>query len=95
MQDLLARFHGSWDLRPKRDADGNIVGCHAVLKQDVLPKGEHSRFLCVQLASFVMCSSVSCMLLVHNALSTITGCRITTPFLSLCGFEGSEALNVG
>lgn len=40
LQDLLARFHGSWDLRPKRDAAGNIVGCHAVLKQDVLPKGK-------------------------------------------------------
>jgi hypothetical protein len=42
--DLLARFHGSWDLRPRRDAAGNIVGCHAVLKQDVLPKGCPSFF---------------------------------------------------
>lgn len=39
-QDILSRFHGSWELRPRRDAAGNIVGCHALLEQDVLPKGE-------------------------------------------------------
>ncbi|KAF6266258.1 hypothetical protein COO60DRAFT_444350 [Scenedesmus sp. NREL 46B-D3] len=37
--DLLSRFHGGWELRPIKDASGRVTGCHAVLSQDVLPKG--------------------------------------------------------
>jgi hypothetical protein len=46
LQDLLSRFHGSWELRPIKDASGKTTGCHAVLSQDVLPKGEAHCFAC-------------------------------------------------
>ena len=39
MQDILNRFHGSWLVTPETGADGQIVGCTAVLEQDVLPRG--------------------------------------------------------
>lgn len=38
--DILSRFHGSWELRPVRDAaSGAVTGCRAALTQDILPKG--------------------------------------------------------
>jgi hypothetical protein len=40
LQDILSRFHDAWELRPVRDAAGNVVACDAQLTQDVLPRGE-------------------------------------------------------
>lgn len=40
VQDILNRFHGSWLVTPETDANGQVVGCTAVLEQDVLPRGE-------------------------------------------------------
>lgn len=37
--DILNRFHGSWLVTPETDATGEVVGCTAVLEQDVLPRG--------------------------------------------------------
>jgi hypothetical protein len=39
LQDILSRFHGAWELRPVRDAAGQVVACDALLTQDVLPRG--------------------------------------------------------
>ena len=39
VQDILNRFHGSWLVTPETDANGQVVGCTAVLEQDVLPRG--------------------------------------------------------
>lgn len=39
MQDILNRFHGSWLVTPETSANGQVVGCTAVLEQDVLPRG--------------------------------------------------------
>lgn len=39
MQDILNRFHGSWLVTPETDANGEVIGCTAVLDQDVLPRG--------------------------------------------------------
>ena len=44
VQDILNRFHGSWLVTPETDANGQVVGCTAVLEQDVLPRGEQSFF---------------------------------------------------
>eukprot|EP00775_Hariotina_reticulata_P011002 gene11002-11156_t len=37
--DILSQFQGSWELRHRKNEAGDVVGCHAQLKQDVLPKG--------------------------------------------------------
>lgn len=37
--DILTRFHGSWLVTPRTDAHGQLIGCTAVLEQDVLPRG--------------------------------------------------------
>ena len=42
LQDILTRFHGSWLVTPETDARGQIVGCTAVLEQEVLPRGQLS-----------------------------------------------------
>ena len=39
VQDILNRFHGSWLVTPETDATGQVIGCTAVLEQDVLPRG--------------------------------------------------------
>lgn len=38
-QDILNRFHGSWLVTPETNASGQVVGCTAVLEQEVLPRG--------------------------------------------------------
>jgi hypothetical protein len=58
LQDLLSRFHGSWELRPIKDSSsGKVTGCHAVLSQDVLPKGE-----CEQCLNLYVCLLLLCIL---------------------------------
>ncbi|DBA66911.1 TPA: hypothetical protein ACH3X2_002031 [Trebouxia sp. C0005] len=37
--DILTRFHGSWLVTPETDAKGQVIGCTAVLEQEVLPRG--------------------------------------------------------
>jgi hypothetical protein len=55
-QDILARFHGAWTLRPRRDAaTGAVVGCHATLEQDVLPRGA---CVCVRVCCCCVCVCV-------------------------------------
>lgn len=40
IQDILTRFHGSWLVTPETNAQGQLVGCTAVLEQEVLPRGD-------------------------------------------------------
>ena len=40
LQDVLARFSGTWTLIPVRGPGGAITGCKGVLEQDVLPIGK-------------------------------------------------------
>lgn len=36
--DILGKFNGLWTITPLHE-DGEVVGCRAVLNQDLLPKG--------------------------------------------------------
>lgn len=58
MQDILTRFHGSWLVTPETDASGQVVGCTAVLEQEVLPRGK--------LIAMSLCSCY------HGLLNTIS-----------------------
>ena len=39
--DLLSHFSGTWELIPRRDPSGDVVGCEGQLRQDILPEGKY------------------------------------------------------
>ena len=96
LQDILSRFHGNWLVTPKTNAQGQIIGCTAVLEQEVLPRGQlthHDHYRCCCRVTVIFIFIVIVIVIVITITVTIT-VTITTFLLTSVPPAYQQALTV-